>query len=124
MWSNVTTVPPRKRNLLHAAVAHRAWLAALESFLLGTRRVPPVLDPQRCRFGQWLESERAKSLGSIAAFHNVDRLHQEAHALANVASAWDPDAAGTDVQAQVRELHRLRDALLEQLNLLIVDAVA
>jgi diguanylate cyclase (GGDEF)-like protein/PAS domain S-box-containing protein len=122
-WMNVVSVAPRKRNLMHAAVAHRAWLAALESFLLGSRRVPPVLDPHRCRFGLWLASERV-NFGNIAAFHNVDRLHQEIHALADLASAWEPVTAGADVHVQIRELHRLRDALLEQLNLLLVDAVA
>jgi diguanylate cyclase (GGDEF)-like protein len=121
-WMNVVSVAPRKRNLVHAAVAHRAWLAALESFLLGTRRVPPVLDPHRCRFGQWLDSERANSLGGVAAFHNADRLHQQIHALADIASAWEPVKAGADVQAQIRELRSLRDALLEQMNLLLLDA--
>jgi diguanylate cyclase (GGDEF)-like protein/PAS domain S-box-containing protein len=121
-WVNVASVAPRKRNMVHAAVAHRAWLAALESFLLGTRRVPPILDPHRCRFGQWLDSERINPIGSATAFHNVDQLHQQIHALADLASAWEPAAAGADVQAQIRELHRLRDALLEQMNLLLQDA--
>ncbi len=123
-WLNVASVAPRMRSVVHAAVAHRAWVSALESFLLGLRRSPPALDPHRCRFGRWLDSERPDPIGSATAFHKVDQLHQQIHALADVASAWEPAAAGADIQAQVLELHRLRDALLEQLNQLLQDAIS
>ncbi len=121
-WMNVASVAPRKRSLMHAGVAHRAWVAGMEAFLLGTRRTPPILDPHRCRLGRWLDSERGNPIGGAAEFRGIDRLHQEAHALADMASAWEPAASGMDVHTQVSELHRLRDALLEQMNLLLQDA--
>jgi diguanylate cyclase (GGDEF)-like protein/PAS domain S-box-containing protein len=123
-WVNVALVAPRKRTLVHAAVAHRAWVAALESFLRGERRLPPTLDPHRCRMGRWLDSERLNLLGETAAFCKMDDIHQQIHALADVASAWEPTASGSNVQVQVSELHCLREALLEQLNLLLQDAIA
>jgi diguanylate cyclase (GGDEF)-like protein/PAS domain S-box-containing protein len=123
-WVNVAVVAPRKRTLIHAAVAHRAWVSALESFLLGERRLPPALDPHRCRIGRWLDSERLNPLGEAEAFRKMDHLHQQIHALADVASAWEPKVTGSNVQVQVRELHSLRNALLEQLNLLLQDGVA
>ncbi len=123
-WATVASVTPRKRLLLHAAVAHRAWIAAMESFLLGARRSPPTLDPHRCRLGRWLDSERASPLAAAAAFQNIDRIHQQIHARGDLASAWEPAVTGVDVKAQVQELHSLRDALLEQLNMLLLDAVA
>ena len=121
-WMNVAPVAPRKRSLVHATVAHRAWVAAMESFLLGNRRLPPTLDPHRCRFGRWLDSERSSAIGGGAAFLEIERLHQRSHALADLASAWEPSSSGADVQAQLGELHRLRDKLLEKLNLLLHDA--
>ncbi len=123
-WVNVATVAPRKRSLMHARVAHRAWVAGIEAFLLGTRKTPPTLDPHRCRLGRWLDNERGNPIGEEAAFGCIDRLHQEMHVLADMASAWEPSASGVDVHTQVSELHRLRDALLEQMNLLLQDAVA
>ncbi|HEX4309564.1 MAG TPA: EAL domain-containing protein [Acidobacteriaceae bacterium] len=123
-WVNVALVAPRKRTLMHAAVAHRAWVVALESFLLGERRLPPTLDPHRCRMGRWLDSERLNPLGATAAFCKMDELHQEIHALADLASAWEPRVTGGNVQGQLRKLHSLRDELLAQLNLLLQDAVA
>jgi hypothetical protein len=123
-WVNVGLVAPRKRSLMHAAVAHRAWVASLEGFLLGTRRAPPTLDPHRCRLGRWLDSERDHPLGSSAAFQRIEQLHQETHALADVASAWEPSATGANVAAQVKQLRSLRDALLEQMNTLLQDSAA
>lgn len=124
MWVNVASVAPRKRSVMHAAVAHRAWVAALEGFLLGTRRLPPTLDPHRSRLGRWLESERRNPMGSSAAFQRIEQLHQEMHALADVASAWEPSATGADVTAQVGQLRSLRDALIEQMNGLLQDGAA
>jgi diguanylate cyclase (GGDEF)-like protein/PAS domain S-box-containing protein len=124
MWVNVASVAPRKRSLMHAAVAHRGWVAGLEAFLLGTRRLPPTLDPHRCRLGRWLDSERNHPMGSSAAFQRIDELHQEVHALADVASAWEPSATGADVTGQVKQLRSLRDTLLEQMNGLLQDTAA
>ena len=121
-WVNVVSVAPRKRSLMHAAVAHRAWVAALESFLRGTRRAPPTLDPHRCRLGRWLDSERSSAMGGSAAFQRIDQLHQDTHALADEASAWEPAVTGADVSAQIGELHRLRDAVINELNGLLQDS--
>ncbi len=120
-WIHVEAVAPRKRTLVHAAVAHRAWVVAMEAFLLGNRSIPPTLDPHRCRFGRWLDSERSSPIGSGAAFQEIERLHQQCHALADLASAWEPAASGADVHAQLGELHRLRDKLLDKMNFLLHD---
>ena len=122
-WVNVVSVAPRKRTLMHAAVAHRAWIAAMEGFLLGTRRSPPMLDPHRCRLGRWLDSERANPMGQSSVFQRIDQLHMETHAFADVASAWEPSARGVDVSAQVAELHRFREATIAQLNQLLQEPV-
>ena len=63
MWVNVASVAPRKRSVMHAAVAHRAWVAALEGFLLGTRRLPPTLDPHALPPGALAGQRTQKSNG-------------------------------------------------------------
>ena len=123
-WANVVSVGPRKRSLMHAAVAYRAWIGALEAFLLGRRRTPPTLDPHRCRLGRWLDSERENAGWAAGSFERIEQLHRETHALAEVASAWEPATSGADVPEQVNELHRLRDKLLEELNRLLQDTAA
>lgn len=123
-WMSAVSVAPRKRTLVHAAVAHRAWVAGIESFLLGKRRVPPPLDPLRCRFGRWLEGERQNPLGDDSAFRKVDELHQQIHRVADEAIAFEPPGSEKAVEVHVLEMHRIRDALLEQMNLLLQDTVS
>ena len=123
-WVNAPSVAPRKRTLVHAAVAHRAWVAAMESFLVGGRRVPPTLDPHRCRFGRWLDGERENPLGAAPAFQRVDQLHRLVHERAEKASAHETPGPSPEMEIEVAELHRVRDALLEQLNLLLQDSVS
>jgi diguanylate cyclase (GGDEF)-like protein/PAS domain S-box-containing protein len=123
-WTNVTAVAPRKRSLVHAAVAHRAWIAAMASFLLGARRLPPLLDPHRCRFGRWLDSERSSPLGATTTFEHVDRLHRQIHEHADRTAAPDAPRLNGNAESEVKELHRLRDELLEQMNLLLQDAAS
>jgi diguanylate cyclase (GGDEF)-like protein/PAS domain S-box-containing protein len=123
-WAHVAAVAPRKRSLVHAAVAHRAWIAAMASYLLGVRRVPPMLDPHRCSFGRWLDSERSSPLGATTTFDQVDRLHRQIHERAERTAAPDAPWLNGNAESEVKELHRLRDELLEQMNLLLQDAEA
>jgi hypothetical protein len=109
---------------MQAAVAHRAWAAAVESFLMGVRHVPPVLDPHRCRFGRWLDSERQNPMAVAPAFQRADQLHRKLHERAEQAAAHQTRGSGPEVELEVRELHRVRDVLLEQLDLLLLDAVS
>jgi diguanylate cyclase (GGDEF)-like protein/PAS domain S-box-containing protein len=123
-WKNAALVGPRKRTLVHAAVAHRAWVTGVESFLLDRRAVPPVLDPHRCRFGRWFDSERNNSIGGTPAYRKIDELHQQIHTFAEQAAAGKTSATAADVDLQIAELRRVRDALLEQMNLLLQDAAS
>jgi EAL domain-containing protein (putative c-di-GMP-specific phosphodiesterase class I) len=122
-WLNAASVAPRKRTLLHAAVAHRAWVAAMESYLVGGRRVPPPLDPHRCRFGRWLDGERQNPIGSASAFLRMDLLHRQLHERAGKASSCGLTGPSPEVQLEVGELHRVGNKLLEQLNFLLQDAI-
>lgn len=118
-WASASSVAPGRRGMLHAAVAHRAWAAAMESFLRGERRIPPPLDPHRCRFGRWLDSERSLPLGSASHFQIMDDLHREIHALAQHLSPPESGAPISELDAMLRSLHQLRDALLAEIDLLL-----
>jgi hypothetical protein len=96
----------------------------MASFLLGARRLPPLLDPHRCRFGRWLDSERSSPLGATTTFEHVDRLHRQIHEHADRTAAPDAPRLNGNAESEVKELHRLRDELLEQMNLLLQDAAS
>ena len=81
-WANVPPVNADNRAVLHASVEHRAWLAAFEACLEGRRADPPPLDPDQCRVGAWLKTERQSARGKLPAFQAIETLHRQFHDLA------------------------------------------
>lgn len=120
-WASAASVAPGKRAMLHAAVALRAWVAAMDSYLSGERRMPPPLDPHRCRFGKWLDGELRSVTGAGPAFQKIDHLHRRMHERAGEFSTPDTREPSQITAAQMQVLHRLRDAILEELELLLND---
>lgn len=118
-WTGANSAGPERRGFLQAAVAHRAWAAALESFLRGERNVPPPPDPHRCRFGLWLERERQKPGTRSPEFEEMDRLHQQIHAFANRLSGQEWRSLGVD--AQISQMRRLGDNFARQFDALLRD---
>jgi EAL domain-containing protein (putative c-di-GMP-specific phosphodiesterase class I) len=121
-WLDCPAVERDDLPLLFAGVEHRAWIIAMESHLKGERSEPPPLDLHRCRFGSWLDAEGGLRHGMQPAFQVIDLLHQQVHALA--LELCDVHARGASPGALTRlgELHGLRDALLEQLTVLIQES--
>ncbi len=107
--------------VLIASVEHRAWSAAVVSYLQGECDAPPQLDHQRCRFGQWLHAESRAHHPARPAFLAVEVLHAQAHALAEQLCELQAGSAGPQAQARLGELHGLSDALLQQLQTLLQE---
>lgn len=118
-WTNASSAGPERRGFLQAAVAHRAWAAAVEAYLTGERNVPPPLDPRRCRFGLWLARERQKQGPRSAGFEEMEQLHQHIHAFANRLSG--PEWRGMGVDAQISQMRRLGDSFARQFDVLLRD---
>ncbi|WP_295413522.1 EAL domain-containing protein, partial [uncultured Thiodictyon sp.] len=118
-WTDLAAVSRGDVPLLFASAAHRAWVAAVESYLRGKRTTPPPLAPDQCRFGRWLQADGGRRYGAQSPFQAIDPLHRQAHALA--AQLCTRHAAGRDLEALARldELHALRAAVLEQLKTLV-----
>jgi hypothetical protein len=78
-----------------------------------------VLDHQACRFGNWLEGEARERYGQRHRLRTIESLHRRVHGLA--LELIDLRAMGKQREALERlpELHRVRDGLLDQLNLLM-----
>jgi EAL domain-containing protein (putative c-di-GMP-specific phosphodiesterase class I) len=117
-WAEVPPISSGNRALLYASVELRSWIAAFEAFLQGRRHAPPPLDERQCRFGKWLDGEKQANRNGDLAFRSVETVHREFHELAteifsSVAQGRVPDGLG-----RLGELHRLRDVLLGQLDLL------
>jgi len=114
-WAAMPQVDSGNRQALFASVEHWAWLAAFEAWLQGKRRVAPALDARQCRFGAWLESERQLGRGERPAFHAIEAVHHQFHALAVQISLLPTRGRSSEGLARLADLHVLRDELMSQL---------
>jgi hypothetical protein len=115
---------PAKRSrditLRTAIESHRKWVEDVVGYLHAPEgSAPPVLDSRQCRFGLWYHGTGMIRYGNLAAFAEIEPVHEKIHDLARelVAQAHQGQAAGTP--ARMPELQRLSDRLVARLQDLI-----
>ena len=123
-WHAKPAVSRDNLPLLFASVEHRAWVMGIETHLRDTSKAVPPLDPQKCRFSDWLRAAAESHHGEHLAFQSVDPIHQQVHALAAELLALKATGQGAEALARLGELHHLRDTLVEQLKALVAQPVA
>jgi diguanylate cyclase (GGDEF)-like protein/PAS domain S-box-containing protein len=116
-WSNVTVLNPADRPLLYAGAEHNTWVAAIEAFLHGKRRVPPSLDPTQCRLGAWMEGRSSETDSPL--FHQIESLHRDLHTCGADILTLNAEARAEEAARAVTRLHSLRDNLLAELKLFL-----
>lgn len=121
-WINKQPVSRDDRPILFAGVEHRAWVAAMTAFLKGGNETPPAMNPHQCRFGQWLDTDGLARHQTKPAFQAIHTLHHQIHILSAKLLALHTQGKNAEALTRLGELHTLRDALLEQLKLLIGEA--
>jgi EAL domain-containing protein (putative c-di-GMP-specific phosphodiesterase class I) len=121
-WADRPAVNRDDLPLLFAGVEHRAWINAIDIHLNGHSEAAP-LDHRECRFGTWLYSEGQSRHGTKSAFHFIELIHRQAHMLAAELLELHAANRNTEALARLGELHKLRDALLVQLKLLLQESV-
>jgi hypothetical protein len=118
-WIDLPAVGRDDLPLLFAGVEHRAWIAAMDHHLHGRHKLPPPLDLHECRFGKWMDTDGLVRHSAQPAFQAIERLHWQVHELAAKMCELHAQDRGLEAIGRMDELHVLRDALLEQLNLLL-----
>jgi diguanylate cyclase (GGDEF)-like protein/PAS domain S-box-containing protein len=118
-WMNVPAIDPTLWPVLHGSVEHRAWVAALEEFVLGLRSSAPPMDRHQCRLGAWLDAESAGVRGQDASFQAVEELHRRVHACASgIVEAKSKDGAASPSES-IAALRSLQEGLIEQIQELV-----
>ena len=79
-WMNTGRLRREDVEMLYAASEHRAWLQRLEHYAMRTSTECPEVNPQGCRFGQWLVSMQ-HSAGQVPDLDRIQTLHEDIHAL-------------------------------------------
>jgi len=114
-WLDMHPVSRDDLPVLFAAVEHRAWIVAVEAFLKAETEVLPQMDPHLCRFGEWLGNVERLNQGAQPALQGIVSLHRQVHALGDRLQQLFNQGQQSEVLAGLVELHRLRDALLDNL---------
>ena len=117
-WSKQPPVNRDDLPLLFAGVEYRAWIAAVEAFIMGKRETLPLIHHES-RFDTWLEFEGQARHGKLPTFQQLRPLHQKVRALAVSLCEQHAEGRTDEALAGIEELNALRDALLEQLQLLV-----
>lgn len=117
-WSHVPSVKRNDLPLLFACVEHRAWVMALEDFLIGGRKTLPQVHHQ-CGLDEWLETEGAARHGDKPAFRELVPLHRQMHELAQEMCQLKARNIFAQAHELLPQLHALRDALLKNLKELV-----
>ena len=120
-WSAMKPASRDDLPLLFAGVEHRAWIIAVEDFLNGKRNTLPISHHQ-CGFKAWLGSEGAAMHRDQPVFHDILPLHQDLHQLASRLCTDQALLSCETRAAGIAVLHSLRNELIEQLQILIVES--
>lgn len=120
-WINVPSVSRDDLPLLFATVEHRAWIVKLEAYLKTEQEAPPPMNPHQCPFGVWLNTAGRALHSAHPGFLTIEPLHQQIHALATELLELHAKGRSSEAIAKLSELHALRDALLEQLKVLVQE---
>jgi diguanylate cyclase (GGDEF)-like protein/PAS domain S-box-containing protein len=118
-WGNLASVKRDELPLLFASVEHRAWVKAIEQFILGQREAPPSLDYRLSHFGHWLESEGINHFKEHPLFADASASFKEAFLLATELCHLHACGEKAQAQAKLAGLHAARDVFFRQVQLLL-----
>jgi len=120
-WQGVTVVSRQHMPLLFASAEHRAWVLALQAYLMGDSASTTLLDSHHCNVGQWIDGGGLQDMRNQAAVAQVVALHQQIHDLGAYLCALKAQNQNQAAQQQWPQVLQLRDALLTQLELLVSE---
>ena len=136
-WLNATALKRDNLPLLFGMTEHQAWIEKIRALVSGERDAAPLLDPQQCRLGRWLEAEGAAHPALQREIVSIDQLHQQLHAqvsdllkqrvlgrtTAAPAKVTTPTSTSTSTPssspAPLNELLSRRDVLLDEITQLL-----
>jgi len=114
-WHNRPPMGPIDTSLLTATVEHRAWIAALETYLRDGGSAP-ALCHKTCRFSAWLNSQGELFFGDRADFHILKQVHFAIHEYGQKLIKLKEQGASETALNGLIELYRRRDHLFELLK--------
>ncbi len=102
--------------LVFAEAEHRRWLANLVAYVEEKNLVDPTLDPEECRFSEWLHRHGQLAYGQMAEFSAIDSNHSAIHALGKRMSYLCTLDQHSKARDRLPELSALMDNFIKSLH--------
>jgi len=115
-WTDTAPVARGNLPVLFALVEHRAWVNALNRYLLGESSTLPPLAGDHCRFGQWLDDVASREDSSDSALTRIQQLHASIHYKAVELVGLKQHEISDPGQSRIGEIGLLREALIKELR--------
>lgn len=115
-WLNLSQMNPHDFPLLFAGIGHRAWINALEKYVLDLSSNYPELNYEECHFGKWLNTEGQLRYSNSQNFQKLSEEHYKIHALANEILELFHTGEKERVSEKLQSIFHSRDTLLELLK--------
>ncbi|MES9941428.1 MAG: bacteriohemerythrin [Candidatus Thiodiazotropha sp. 6PLUC2] len=115
-WTDTVRLSRDDQPLLFAAVEHRAWIAHLIQYIKGEKTVPPTLNKQQCRFGQWLEIEAKSRFANSPLLQKIVSIHDVVHQSAEVLVTQKARGEVENFLTEIESFESSRDEMLHLLN--------
>ncbi|WP_196800589.1 EAL domain-containing protein [Thioalkalivibrio sp. ALJ16] len=112
-WATLSRIGREAMPLMHAGVAHRAWVGQLEAYLRGQGLLPPSIAADCDVFERGLERAGVAFQDAGAGLR---RRQQEVHQLAEELLALHARGQHDQALARLQELYARRDRLLADLS--------
>lgn len=114
-WLGQTAVSREDLSVLYACVEHRAWIAAIGSYLTNRRSAPPQSDHHKCRVGQWIDGEGGVRYAAHPGFEAILQLHLRMHELATELLSLHTKGSVAEAEVGFARLLAFRDQLVVRL---------
>jgi diguanylate cyclase (GGDEF)-like protein/PAS domain S-box-containing protein len=117
-WRAIIPVNRLNQSLLAAGIQHRAWVKQVQD-LIENGSTLPMQHFQDCPFQNWLDGEGKNHFSQLDGFAALAKLHRQVHEQGQQITNLANSGQAYQAQQRLPELLSLRDALLQQLQLLL-----
>ncbi len=113
-WAAIRQIRREDKHILYAAVEHRAWINAVVRRLQDKPGKTPYMDDRECRLTKWLHAEAQSNLPLRDTLLSLADMLQTIHAQGVKLLNLKAQGQSEEALAQLDELVKLSDSLLEQ----------
>jgi diguanylate cyclase (GGDEF)-like protein/PAS domain S-box-containing protein len=113
-WSKVKLLERQKHDIMLASVEHNQWIMMLKNYIDDPdNNYIPELNPQKCRFGMWLNSQSNEQIKNLPEFKQIVEEHNKLHELVKSILIEMDDDIKQSIYEEIESMHLLNSKNLQ-----------